>query len=120
MFFCFLLTAIEKIRQRWKSIRDSYVKYLNKKDRSGNLSRVRPYKFEKQLKFLKPFLSTPRESISSQQGALEEFKIESADQLLSVSQYNDDGQSSSSCEYQFLLLLEMSSVHVVVYCNEGG
>lgn len=48
--------AVEKIRQRWKSIRDSYVKYINKiRDTPG--SKVRPYKFEKQLKFLAPFLT---------------------------------------------------------------
>ena len=47
---------MEKIRQRWKSIRDSYVKYINK-TRDKVSSRVRPYKFERQLNFLKPFLS---------------------------------------------------------------
>lgn len=72
------------------------MKYLNKKDRSTSTgSKIRAYKFEKQLKFLKPFLTAP------QHFDADDFKIESPvtpDQVMSVTAYIDDDQYSNVCK----------------------
>ncbi|XP_065204218.1 transcription factor Adf-1-like [Planococcus citri] len=75
---------VEKIRQRWKSIRDSYVKFLNKLEKAGNGLRIKPYKFEKHLKFLDPFICQPKDG-SQMLFDSDDTQIESPDQVLSVS-----------------------------------
>lgn len=90
---------IEKIRQRWKSIRDSYVKYLNKTEDRPRV-KVRPYKFEKQLKFLKPFLTSKKDEKKDDcfRNDSDDHMYEYAEQtLVTVTTKSEDEQLDFSC-----------------------
>lgn len=103
---------MDKVRLRWKSIRDSYVKYLNKLDKAPNGSKIRPYKFETQLQFLKPFLNNQKDI--QQLTESDDVKFNNTDQLMNmnITQYLDDDQSSHSCKYLFFYLLFCIFIHL--------
>lgn len=94
--------AVEKIRQRWKSIRDSYVKFLNKVEKAGSVLRIKPYKFEKHLKFLDPFICQPKDG-SQIIFDSDDTQIESPDQILSVTHVKmEEDQCSINSEYHII------------------
>lgn len=57
----------KEVQKRWKSIKDSYVKNVKKRERKGRLAvkMVRPYVFHKQLSFLKPTLIHRNKSLEN-------------------------------------------------------
>jgi hypothetical protein len=104
---------VEKIRQRWKSVRDSYVKYINKtRDKTG--SKVRPYKFEKQLKFLKPFLAGQKDGVVQFN---DDSHSESADQALLTTVDPCTEESSESKRYTFFVFTH-STMFKIKYRNQ--